>query len=176
MWHCPNDKKSRIQIWLRRSGERRDGLLRIHLLRAYSKRSDRCPPGCEWSVFMGRKTGKFQAVISRNENTFELEELKPGDLLFWTGTYEVEKDPPITHTMIISEGKRKRISGSWSARAMAAFITANRGMALGSSISSSRVPAETAKGARRPSSVTEESLGSGRAQPVPAIRASFSAR
>jgi hypothetical protein len=47
-----------------------------------------------------RKAGKFQAVISRNADTFELDDLKPGDLLFWTGTYDVEKDPPITHTMI----------------------------------------------------------------------------
>jgi cell wall-associated NlpC family hydrolase len=54
-----------------------------------------------------RKAGKFQAVISRNENTFELEELKPGDLLFWTGTYNVEKDPPITHTMIYLGREKK---------------------------------------------------------------------
>ena len=54
-----------------------------------------------------RKTGKFQAVISRNDSTFELEELKPGDLLFWTGTYSVEKDPPITHTMIYLGRERK---------------------------------------------------------------------
>ncbi|MBA3882948.1 MAG: C40 family peptidase [Chthoniobacterales bacterium] len=47
-----------------------------------------------------RKSGKFQAVISRSDDTFELADLKPGDLLFWTGTYSVQKDPPITHAMI----------------------------------------------------------------------------
>jgi peptidoglycan DL-endopeptidase CwlO len=47
-----------------------------------------------------RKSHKFQAVISHNDKTFEMDELKPGDLLFWTGTYDVEKDPPITHIMI----------------------------------------------------------------------------
>jgi cell wall-associated NlpC family hydrolase len=47
-----------------------------------------------------RKAGKFEAVISRKEETFELAELKPGDLLFWTGTYKIERDPPITHSMI----------------------------------------------------------------------------
>ncbi len=47
-----------------------------------------------------RKAGKFEAVISRKEETFELAELKPGDLLFWTGTYKIERDPPITHAMI----------------------------------------------------------------------------
>ena len=47
-----------------------------------------------------RKSGSFKAVNSRQEDTFELDELVPGDLLFWTGTYSIERDPPITHTMI----------------------------------------------------------------------------
>jgi cell wall-associated NlpC family hydrolase len=47
-----------------------------------------------------RKAGTFRAVNSRHDDTFELEELKSGDLLFWTGTYSIERDPPITHAMI----------------------------------------------------------------------------
>jgi len=47
-----------------------------------------------------RKTGTFRAVNSRHDDTFELDELVPGDLLFWTGTYSIERDPPITHAMI----------------------------------------------------------------------------
>jgi cell wall-associated NlpC family hydrolase len=47
-----------------------------------------------------RKAGNFKAVNSRHEDTFELDELVPGDLLFWTGTYTIERDPPITHAMI----------------------------------------------------------------------------
>jgi cell wall-associated NlpC family hydrolase len=47
-----------------------------------------------------RKAGTFKAVNSRHDDTFELDELKPGDLLFWTGTYSIERDPPITHAMI----------------------------------------------------------------------------
>jgi hypothetical protein len=47
-----------------------------------------------------RKAGQFEAVISRHEDSFELANLKPGDLLFWTGTYQIERDPPITHAMI----------------------------------------------------------------------------
>jgi len=43
---------------------------------------------------------RFQAVTSSNPNTFELALLKPGDLLFWTGTYRVDHDPPVTHVMI----------------------------------------------------------------------------
>jgi peptidoglycan DL-endopeptidase CwlO len=47
-----------------------------------------------------RKAGTFRSVLSRDLDSFEFNELKPGDLLFWTGTYDVEKDPPVTHTMI----------------------------------------------------------------------------
>ena len=53
-----------------------------------------------------RKAGNFRAVLSREIDSFELDELKPGDLLFWTGTYGVERDPPVTHTMIYL-GKKK---------------------------------------------------------------------
>jgi cell wall-associated NlpC family hydrolase len=47
-----------------------------------------------------RKAGKFQAVLGHSDDTFELSDLKPGDLLFWSGTYNVDRDPAITHTMI----------------------------------------------------------------------------
>jgi len=47
-----------------------------------------------------RKAGKFRAVVSRKLDGFEMDELKPGDLLFWVGTYDTEHDPPVSHTMI----------------------------------------------------------------------------
>jgi hypothetical protein len=47
-----------------------------------------------------RKAGKFQAVLGHSPDTFELDALKPGDLLFWAGTYNVDRDPGITHVMI----------------------------------------------------------------------------
>jgi cell wall-associated NlpC family hydrolase len=47
-----------------------------------------------------RKAGKFEAVISHKDDTFELDALRSGDLLFWTGTYNIDRDPPITHAMI----------------------------------------------------------------------------
>jgi cell wall-associated NlpC family hydrolase len=54
-----------------------------------------------------REAGNFNAVLSRKEDSFELDALKPGDLLFWRGTYNVDRDPPITHTMIYL-GREKR--------------------------------------------------------------------
>jgi peptidoglycan DL-endopeptidase CwlO len=54
-----------------------------------------------------RKAGNFNAVLSRKEDSFELDNLKPGDLLFWSGTYNIDRDPPITHTMIYL-GREKR--------------------------------------------------------------------
>ena len=60
-----------------------------------------------------RKAGTFRPVNSRHEDTFELDELVPGDLLFWTGTYNTgERDPPITHAMIYlgrKKGSNQRI-------------------------------------------------------------------
>ena len=54
-----------------------------------------------------RKAGDFYAVLSRKEDSFEFDDLKPGDLLFWRGTYNIDRDPPITHTMIYL-GREKR--------------------------------------------------------------------
>jgi cell wall-associated NlpC family hydrolase len=54
-----------------------------------------------------RKSSNFKAVVSRKEDSFELDDLKPGDLLFWRGTYNIDRDPPITHTMIYL-GREKR--------------------------------------------------------------------
>ena len=53
------------------------------------------------------KAGNFHAVLSRHEDSFELDALKPGDLLFWTGTYKIDRDPPVTHAMIYL-GREKR--------------------------------------------------------------------
>ena len=47
-----------------------------------------------------RKAHGFRAVISRKPDSFEMDELLPGDLLFWIGTYATAHDPPVTHTML----------------------------------------------------------------------------
>jgi cell wall-associated NlpC family hydrolase len=47
-----------------------------------------------------RKAGNFQAVLAHSDDTFELDSLKPGDLLFWANNFGVSRDPEITQTMI----------------------------------------------------------------------------
>ncbi len=38
-----------------------------------------------------RKAGNLYAVLSRKEDSFEFDDLKPGDLLFWRGTYNIDR-------------------------------------------------------------------------------------
>jgi peptidoglycan DL-endopeptidase CwlO len=47
-----------------------------------------------------RKAGNFQAVLGHSDDTFELDALKPGDLLFWVNNSGVSREPEITQTMI----------------------------------------------------------------------------
>src|SRR5947208_15051551 len=54
-----------------------------------------------------RKARNFNIVGIRKDDSFELDAPKPGDLLFWRGTYNIERDPPITHT-ILYLGREKR--------------------------------------------------------------------
>ncbi|MGC3990794.1 MAG: NlpC/P60 family protein [Chthoniobacteraceae bacterium] len=61
---------------------------------------DEVPRDASGQYVWARKAGTFRAVVSRQEDSFELNEMRPGDLLFWTGTYDSQKDPPVTHTMI----------------------------------------------------------------------------
>lgn len=46
------------------------------------------------------KQGGFSAVNGHQLNSFEFSDMKPGDLLFWSGTYPVKRDPAITHVMM----------------------------------------------------------------------------
>ena len=54
-----------------------------------------------------RKAGGFRAVVSKSADSFEFSELLPGDLLFWSGTYSVEREIPITHVMLYLGTEKK---------------------------------------------------------------------
>ena len=54
-----------------------------------------------------RRAAKFEPVVSQKDDSFEFDNLKPGDLLFWTGTYAIQRDPPITHAMIYLGREKK---------------------------------------------------------------------
>lgn len=59
-----------------------------------------------------RKAGNFQAVLAQSDDTFELNALQPGDLLFWGETNSVNREPAITQTMIYvgrDKGTNQRI-------------------------------------------------------------------
>lgn len=58
------------------------------------------PRDAREQYFWVRKSGNFQAVLSQRDDTFELDALKPGDLLFWASPYGVSRDPEIAQTMI----------------------------------------------------------------------------
>lgn len=62
------------------------------------------------------KKGRFYAVNSHHLDSFEFQHLKPGDLLFWSGTYAVKRDPPVTHVMLYlgktKQGKRLMFGAS----------------------------------------------------------------
>jgi cell wall-associated NlpC family hydrolase len=71
----------------------------IHYLLHYAGMAD--PPRDSSEIYRWMWTqGRFEAVVSSNPETFELSRLKPGNLLFWSGTYHVTRDPPVTHVMI----------------------------------------------------------------------------
>lgn len=47
-----------------------------------------------------RKAGNFQAVLAQSDDTFELNALQPGDLLFWGDMNSSSREPAITQSMI----------------------------------------------------------------------------
>jgi cell wall-associated NlpC family hydrolase len=59
-----------------------------------------------------RKSGAFYPVLSKSADSPEFKELLPGDLMFWTGTYQTGRDIPVSHVMLYlgkEKGTGKRI-------------------------------------------------------------------
>jgi cell wall-associated NlpC family hydrolase len=59
-----------------------------------------------------RRGSGFFPVVSKSGDSAEFRELLPGDLMFWTGTYENGRDIPISHVMMYlgkEKGTGKRI-------------------------------------------------------------------
>lgn len=54
-----------------------------------------------------RKNGRFFSVVSKTADGFEFDDLLPGDLLFWTGTYQTGRDVPISHVMLYLGREKK---------------------------------------------------------------------
>ncbi len=55
-----------------------------------------------------RQEGQVFPVVSKKSGGFEFDDLRPGDLLFWSGTYTVDRDPPVTHSMIYLGTEKER--------------------------------------------------------------------
>lgn len=69
-----------------------------YLLRAHNFAD--VPRDSSGQYMWARRGGAFFPVVSKSADSPELKDLLPGDLMFWTGTYESGRDVPISHVMM----------------------------------------------------------------------------
>lgn len=66
------------------------------------------------------KAGGVTPVVGSDPASFQFSRLRPGDLLFWSGTYEVKREPPVTHVMVylgqLKKNGRRVMFGASSGR------------------------------------------------------------
>ena len=76
-----------------------------YLLRASGVKE---PPRDSSALYLWtEREGTLRKVAPTSLNDPVLADMQPGDLMFWEGTYEVQRIPPISHTMIYL-GREKR--------------------------------------------------------------------
>lgn len=67
-----------------------------------------------------RKSSGFRAVVSNSAASFEFDELLPGDLMFWSGTYNIKREMPVTHVMLYlgtqKQGRKRVMFGASDGR------------------------------------------------------------
>jgi len=69
-----------------------------HLLRSQGFKD--VPRDSSSQYVWARQRGQFFAVVSTAADGFEFKDLQPGDLMFWSGTYQTGRDVPISHVML----------------------------------------------------------------------------
>jgi peptidoglycan DL-endopeptidase CwlO len=66
------------------------------------------PPRDSSGLYLwAQREGTLREVRPTSLDEPAMADLRPGDLLFWEGTYEVQRDPPISHTMIYLGREKK---------------------------------------------------------------------
>lgn len=77
----------------------------IHFLLRYMGLKE--PPRDASSIYLWVQSyGTLKEVRTSDLNDPRMKDLRPGDLLFWEGTYGVNRNPPISHAMVYL-GKEK---------------------------------------------------------------------
>jgi len=69
-----------------------------HLLRSQGFKD--VPRDSSSQYIWARQRGQFFAVVSTEADGFEFKDLQPGDLMFWSGTYQTGRAVPISHVML----------------------------------------------------------------------------
>lgn len=76
-----------------------------HVLRAQG--FEEVPRDSSSQYVWTRKAGRFFPVVSAQADGEEFRDLQPGDLMFWTGTYQTGRDIPISHVMLYLGREKK---------------------------------------------------------------------